>query len=388
LLLLPVPASADRQGIVRGGLVNGTDPSIVPAKAEFDVIAVGDGGMSILRSGVTGSEGRFSLQGLSLDQTLMIRVNYKSAPYHGELRFDKNGHAAVTLSVFEPTTSMKDIHVRRPQIGFRQAGDRLQLIEKISFQNQTHPPRTFVGSSGSFRFSRAAGILEPPRLAIAAPGATMPIVQAPLESPDRQSYYSLYPLRPGVTTFEVQQLLPYASRSYTYRRKFYHDTGLFKVGVMPLDLTLSGAGLAKTESDERQNFAVFSGSGVRAGTEVVWTVSGGAPPPKTEASKIAATSPGRVLPQPNAVSRNAFAIGPLLLMAFVIALWHASSRMPQDVRGELRELKTRRTQLIGLIADLDDRYERHTVDRQEYTRARNYGKSQLRKIALLSRRIR
>ena len=111
-----------------------------------------------------------------------------------------------------------------------------------------------MNPEGTFRFSKAPGILELPRASVTAPGATMPLTQSPLESADGRSYYLLYPLRPGVTTFEIDQILPYKDRTYVYRRKFYQDLKPFDVGVVPADATLTGEGLREAAGQREREF--------------------------------------------------------------------------------------------------------------------------------------
>lgn len=214
----------------------------------------------------------------------------------------------------------------------------------------------------------------------------MPLTQSPLESPDGQSYYSLYPIRPGVTAFEVEQVLPYKDKTYTLRKKFYNDVESFQFGVIPQDMTVSGAGLVKVQTDAQRNFAVYSGGPVKAGTELAWTFSGGtpgAPGPETEA----ASGQPRIQPVGNRVSQNALVVGPLILLGFIIVLWYAFNRIPQSAPGaqdpRLKELRARRDQLLDHLAGLDKRFEAETLDRREYTRQREMGKRQLRRIAML-----
>ncbi len=241
-----------------------------------------------------------------------------------------------------------------------------------------------MSSGGNFRFSKAPGILEPPKIDVSGPGAVMPLAQSPLESPDGQSYYSLYPLRPGVTTFEIQELLPYTSHSYTFRKKFYHDAGTFEVGVIPQDMVVSGERLTRIQVDPQKNFAVYSGGPAKAGTEVVWTFSGGTPVAETSPAESRGES--QVKPAPTYVGQNALIIGPLMLLGFIGVLWYAFNRIPAVSQGSdlrTRELRERREQLLNLLANLDGRYESQALDRREYLRQREQGKRQLRRISLL-----
>jgi hypothetical protein len=330
LWLMIIPAAFSQQkGVVEGRIVNRTDPSIIARNVELEVIELSSG-MSIIRVEKTDSMGRFRIERLPEDGRLMIRANYKGANYHSQVHFHDDSIADVNIEVFEPTTSMKDIKVVGAQLAFQAVGDQLRSLETVTINNKTNPPRTFTNPEGNFRISKAPGILEPPQIIVTAPGSSMPVVQMALESSDGQSYYNLYPFRPGTTVFEVQQLLPYTNRSYTYTKKFYFDMGPLDIGVIPQDVVLSGADLEKLQTGSQQDFSVYVGPRVKAGTEVVWTFSGGTPVSESAASEAAGGPMITVMP--GFVGRNAPIIGPLLLMGFVLVLWYAFNH-PKGVSG-------------------------------------------------------
>ena len=234
----------------------------------------------------------------------------------------------------------------------------------------------------SLKISQSPGILEPPQLSITAPGSLMSLSESVIESADGQSYYSLYPLRPGVTTFEVREILPYKDRKYTYKGKFYHNVDSFIIGVTPQDMVLSGNGLLKKETDVEENFAVYESPPVEAGTELVWTFSGGTPIPELEHSE--ATDNSTVLTIPSDIERYALIIGPLLLMGFILVLWYAHNRSqdrakPADDLSE-RQLKERREQLLTSLAELDHRHETHSIKQEEYAKQRSKSKRELVRI--------
>ncbi|HYK91358.1 MAG TPA: carboxypeptidase-like regulatory domain-containing protein, partial [Acidobacteriota bacterium] len=380
---LPGGAMAQGGGIVEGRLVNKTNPSIIAAKVDLDVLAFA-GGLGIIKSTTTDSSGKFRIEGLPTDQMLLIRANYKGANYFGRVNFDPTGKASLEIEIYETTTSMDGIQAEGLRMAFQFAGDHLESIETISLNNQTQPPRTFMSMGGNFRFSKAQGILEPPKISVTGPGAPMPLAQSPLESPDGQSYYSLYPLRPGVTTFEIQTALPYPNRNYTYRTKFYQDVSSVQVGVIPQDMTLSGEGLTRVQVNQQRNFAVYAGGPLKAGTEVAWTFTGGTP--VAEQPESQAPGESKVKPYPTDVGQNAFIVGPLLLMGFIVVLWYSYNHVQTlSPSSELRtkELKARRDQLLSFLANLDSQYENHALDRRDYVRQREQGKRQLRRISLL-----
>jgi hypothetical protein len=370
-----------QKGIAEGRLINLTDPSIVPRNVELEIIELG-GGMSIIKSATTDASGKFRIEALPTEQRLMIRANYKGANYHSMMTF-ADGKATVELGVYEPTNSMKDIQIEAVSIAFQVIGDQLKSLETVTFNNKTKPPKTFASPEGNFRISKLAGILEPPSLRVTAPGSSMPLVQSALESADGKSYYSLYPLRPGTTTFEVQQLLPYANKRYTFVKRFYQDIPKLDVGVLPQDVVLSGTGLSKIQGDSQKSFSVYSSVPVKAGAEVVWEFSGGT----AESEPAAAEGEQQVTPMPNAVGRNAMILGPLFLMGLVLVLWYAYARSkigPRDTSDfSQKKLLERRELLLNAIADLDRRYAGRLLEEQEYRKQREESKRQLRRISLL-----
>ncbi len=384
MALFAPQARAQGQGVIDGRLINGTDPKLVPAGAQLDVIQLG-GGMSVLKSGVTDAAGKFRFDGLPANGPMLIRAGYKDVDYYRPVSLDPSGAAHMEIEVYEPTTSAQGIRLGSVQIAFKLSGNSLLSRESYTFLNETRPPRSFLRKDGTFKFSKAPGITEIPNMDVLGPGAVMPVNQPPLESADGRSYYSLYPLRPGSTTFELGESLPYQGNTYTYRKKFYESVDSLNIGVMPQDMTVTGEGVTKIQSDAERNVAVYSTGPIKAGTEVTWTFSGGTPIVETAAPPPAEEP--KVKPMPTVVGENAIIIGPLLLLGLVIVLWYANSRvlagteMGQDMR--IRELRERREQLLNYAAALDARHESHTIDRREYLRLRDQCKRNLRRIATL-----
>jgi hypothetical protein len=384
-LVLIACLQAQTNRIAEGELVNRTNPSISPGKADLEVLELSNG-MSIIKTATADAAGKFRIEGLPNSQQLMIRATYKGANYHSMLRFNAEGRAKVQLEVYDTTASMNNIRVESAQMAFQIAGDQLQAIETYSIINETKPPVVYVHPEGTFKISKAPGILEPPQIRVTAPGTEMPLVQSAFESADGKSYYSLYPIRPGKTVFEVRQIFPYSSRTFVYEKKFYQDSGRLMIGVIPQDMTLTGEGLTKAQVDASQNFAVYASAPIQAGKELKWTFSGGTPmqsaPPapaaESEGAKDAITA------HPGSVGRNALTIAPLLLLGFVLVLWYACNRMPggsQKVpESDLREIQARRESLLKSLAEADHQFERGTLDRRQHQKQREDLKQELFRI--------
>jgi hypothetical protein len=129
LLISLSPAFAQKQGVVEGRVINGTDPAIIARGVPLEVIGLG-GRMSIIASATTDSEGRFRIESLPASESLIIRANYQGANYHGQAKFDASGTAHVEIKVFETTDSMENIHPEGFRMTFQMVGDQLRAKEE------------------------------------------------------------------------------------------------------------------------------------------------------------------------------------------------------------------------------------------------------------------
>ena len=141
--------------------------------------------------------------------------------------------------------------------------------------------------------------------------------------------------------------------TYAYRKKFYVDVDSMDIAVMPKDMILSGQGLTRISTDEKQNFSIYRSAPIKAGTEVTWTFSGGTAPSVPEAAEAGGGS--AVESRPDFIRSKALVIGPLLLMGFVLVLWVAFNRMPKDTPKHSRSPDRRFEEPAGAIVERNRR---------------------------------
>jgi hypothetical protein len=384
ICLLAAPwAKAQETGILEGKLINRTDPGSVPSGVDLEVVSL-DGGMGIIRTAKTDASGAFRIEKLPVNLMLMLRAIYKDASYNRQFGFDAEGKARVELDIYDATESMKDIRVDEYRMVFQLAGDQLQSLDTIVISNETDPPRTLMNSAGNFRFSKAPGITALPQIRITAPGSSMPVTQSALESADGDSYYTLYPIRPGRTTIEVFQRLPYETRQYTYVREFPYASPAIEIGVIPMDMEVSGTGLTPVRTDASQNLAVYRTAPIEAGARVEWVFSGGSPVALQE--DVSAEPQSNILSMPNPVGEISGILVPLLLLGFILVLWYAINRGGDEESGpEFRKnrLKDRRELLNKRLAELEQSFRKKSMGQKEYFSQKEEIKQMLSRIALL-----
>lgn len=389
LVVMLAAARAQGNGVVEGRLVNATNAVKPAAGCAVDAISLA-GGMSVLKSSTSDAAGKFRIDGLPTDSPLLVRASFASVNYFAQANFDAAGRAQVEIRVYETTTSMLGITVEEAQIAFKLGADGLHSLESYTLQNHTRPPRSYMRADGNFRFSKALGILQVPSLKVTGPGGSAPVSQSALESPDGQSYYSLYPLRPGTTSFEVAQALPYQNGSYIYRKKFYQDMPSLNIGVIPGNMKLSGAGIRMIQENEAQNYTLYAAPPVKAGMEVVWTFSGGTPVadvPEAASAPEAAAEDAAVQVMPTPVAQKATVIGPLVLLGFLAVLWFAYRRIPasggNSLEARTRALTEHHEKLLNHIASLDLKHESRTIGTRAYQLMREQATQRLRRIIFL-----
>jgi hypothetical protein len=176
--------------------------------------------------------------------------------------------------------------------------------------------------------------------------------------------------------------LPYESRNFTLKKKFYQDIDSLDIGVQPRDLAISGQGIKKIQSDPQEDFDVYSAPSVKSGSEMVLTFSGGTPIPEPETAESINESTVSVMP--TEVGRDTPIIGAGLLIVFSGVLFYASKRMAKKPAEALnlsnRELRQRREELLNSIAGLDQQYENKSLEQKEYMQRRELAKRELQQI--------
>jgi hypothetical protein len=212
-IILPIIfacALATAQQSVTGVVTNGTTRK--PAAGD-DVILLKLGqGMQEESRTKTDQQGRFTLQVAQSNTPHLIRVRHQNVNYHEPLTPGKNN---LEITVYNAVSKVPEIKlldqsfVYQPQLcsgspnAAQPCKNILQVIEVLRVRNTSYPPVT----QPQFDFYLPDGA-KVERAEVVAPGG-MPINNAPVPQDEKNKYSFLYPLRPGVTQFEMVYSLPY-----------------------------------------------------------------------------------------------------------------------------------------------------------------------------------
>jgi type 1 fimbria pilin len=259
---------------ITGTVTNGTTHT--PAAGDTVTLIGLDQRMQELAKTTTDGQGHFSINAPDPGMHL-IRIDHQGAAYFQpappntpNVNAQVYDVAAVVAGV---TTVANVMRVETDQQGLR-------VTQSFFIKNDSNPPRTqFSKQSYDFYLPPDAQIEGS---AAMAPGG-MPVQSSPVPLGEKGHYAFLFPLRPGVTQFQLSYHLPY-SGSLAFDQRFATTTDSFVV-MMPKSMSFKPAGGVSFESlNETPGALTFLARNGTPAHPIAFTVSGsGAMPRDTQA---------------------------------------------------------------------------------------------------------
>jgi len=182
---------------LRGTVTNGTTGK--PAAGDNVVLIRLEKGMDEEARTRTDGRGEFSLRAADLKTPHLISVSHQNVNY---LEPVKPGSNSISITVYNAAAKVSEIGLLDQSQVYEAAGTTLRVIELLRFHNTSNPPVT----QPAFELTLPEGAKVESGQAI--PPSGMPIPSAPV--PQTNNRYSVpYPLRPGVTQYELVYFLRY-----------------------------------------------------------------------------------------------------------------------------------------------------------------------------------
>ena len=195
-----VVAAAQSQTLT-GVVTNGTTHK--PASGDDVVLLKLGQGMEEEARTKTNARGEFKLKVGDPNALHLIRVRHDSVNYHEAAR---PGAKSVQITVYNAAAKVAGLKLLDQSEVYQAKGNELQIIELFRLSNTSSPPLT----QPAFEFYLPEG--ANPRMGQAVWGSGMPIQTAPIPQKTKNKYAFLYPLRPGVTQFELVYTMPYSGK--------------------------------------------------------------------------------------------------------------------------------------------------------------------------------
>jgi hypothetical protein len=271
--LLAFSAAASAAPIT-GTVTNGTTHK--PAAGDTVTLLALDQRMQEIAKTTTDAQGHFTIDAPDPGMHL-IRIDHQGAAYFQPA---PPNSPTVNAQVYDVAAVVAGVSTVANVMRVETDPQGLHVTQSYFVKNDSNPPRTQY-SKRSYEF------YLPPDAQIEgsaaeAPGG-MPVQSSPVPLEDKGHFAFLFPLRPGVTQFQLSYHLPY-SGSLAFDQKFANPTESFVV-MMPKSMSFKpGNGTAFQSLTETPGALTYLARNAAAAKPILFTVSGsGSMPRDTQA---------------------------------------------------------------------------------------------------------
>jgi len=171
---------------------------------EVIVFSLGQG-MAELGRTKTDATGRFSFKLDDAQTPHLIRAIHEGVTYN---RMATPGATSVAVAVYDVAKKVEGVAVIADIMRIQAARGEIKITRDFGVRNTSNPPRAQINERNlEFYIPDGAHVVENSGTAITEAG--IPLKSAPVLEEEKNRYSFSFPLRPGVTRFEVTYQLPY-----------------------------------------------------------------------------------------------------------------------------------------------------------------------------------
>ena len=154
------------------------------------------------------AKGKFSFTIDDAKSPHLVRAIHQGVTYH---RMAPPGTTSVEVEVYDVAKKLGDLSVVADIMRVQAEKGELEVVRMFAVQNSSKPPRTQMNERNlEFYLPEGAQVLG----ASAMTSGGQPVNSAPVPEDDKKTRYSfLFPLRPGLTQFQVAYTLPYTGQA-------------------------------------------------------------------------------------------------------------------------------------------------------------------------------
>jgi hypothetical protein len=358
---------------VEGQVVNGTTNR--PVSGAKVLLLQPRQGMQEVAASVTDARGHFVFpsEGIDSQSFYLVQANFQDVPYHAPVQFNPDGKAEINVTVYDSTRQAPALRVRQARVLLRAAGSKVDVEELFAIQNPAEPERTYVDSSGTFRF-KIAPDAGTPRVAVAGL-MNMPLPQTAVAAKQPGEFSILYPLKPGLTVVLIGYQTDYASAAFRFGDTVPYAIEQAEMDVLPATLTVVSPLFKPAGSDSDSGGQKFLAEGITAGTALAATLNGEAAPESASSESDASEEQVKVTPNP--MTRLG---APLLACFLLLLVWALGVRLAKEwprfknsqaaVVLQHKEFGAKADQLFNALADLDELFSEGKIVEKKYWKER------------------
>jgi hypothetical protein len=267
-ILLTTLASAQT---LTGTIKNGTTSK--PAAGDEVVLLKLGQGMEEAGRTKADAQGHFSFKLDDAQSPHLIRAIHQDVTYH---RMAPPGTTSVELSVYDVGKKIDGITVVADILRVQVAAQgQIEVVREFGVQNASNPPRTQMNER-NLEFYTPNGAQIIPESASATTENGSPLKSAPVPEGEKNRYSFIFPLRPGLTRFEVAYQVPY-SGSANLDPKSVYPLEHFVVMIpksMQFTAASAAAGFKQINYPNEPDASVQVASNTTPGQNLAFKVSG------------------------------------------------------------------------------------------------------------------
>jgi hypothetical protein len=152
------------------------------------------------------AKGNFSFKLDDAQSPHLVRAIHQDVTYH---RMAPPGTTSVEVEVYDVGKKVDGITVLADIMRIQTVQGQIEVVREFGVQNTSNPPRTQM-SERNLEFYVPNGAQIIPDSASATTENGNPLKSAPVPEGEKNRYSFIFPLRPGLTRFEVAYQLPYS----------------------------------------------------------------------------------------------------------------------------------------------------------------------------------
>jgi len=220
----------------------------------------------------TDANGKFSFKLDDEQAPHLVRAIHQEVTYH---RMAPPGTTSVELEVFDVSKKVEGIQVVADIMRIQAGQGQALITREFGVQNTSNPPRTQMNERNlEFYVPQGAHVIDDSATATTEGGN--PLKSAPVPEGEKNRYSFIFPLRPGLTRFEVSYELPY-SGSVNVDPKSIYPLEHFVVmtpKAMQFTAAAASAGFKLINYPNEPDAAVQVASNTTLGQNLAFKISG------------------------------------------------------------------------------------------------------------------
>lgn len=219
----------------------------------------------------TDANGRFSFKLDDAQAPHLIRAIHQEVTYH---RMAPPGTTSVEMEVYDVGKKIDGIQVVADIMRIQAAQGQALITREFGVQNTSNPPRTQMNERNlEFYIPEGAHVIDDSATATTEGGN--PLKSAPVPEGEKNRYSFIFPLRPGLTRFEVSYQLPYSGSVNIDPKSIYPLEHFVVMTPKNMQFTAASAGGFKLINYPNEpDAAVQVASNTKAGQNLAFKVSG------------------------------------------------------------------------------------------------------------------